>query len=48
MEPDWVTRYCGKKYIMEIGTLHQGLQKLSMAENNFLSLTQQKKRFLKK
>ena len=40
--------YCGKKNIMKMGSLHQGSQKLSMIENNFLFLIQQKKRFLKK
>ena len=39
---------CGRKNIIETGTLHQGLQKLLMTENNFLFLIQQKKQFLKK
>jgi len=48
MEPDWVKWYCGKKNIMKRRTLHRGLQKLLMTENNLLFLIHQKKRFLKK
>jgi len=48
MKPDWVIRFCDKTNIMETGTLRQGLQKLSMIENNFPFLIEQKKRFLRK
>ena len=47
-EPDWVIWYCSKKNIMKRLTLHQGLEKLLMTENDFLFLIQQKGRFLKK
>jgi hypothetical protein len=47
-EPDWVTGDCGKKNIMKRLTLHQGLEKRLMTENNSLFLIQQKKHFLKK
>jgi hypothetical protein len=39
---------CNRKNIIETGALHQGSQKLSVTENNFLFLIPQKKRFLKK
>jgi hypothetical protein len=47
-KPGWVIWDCGRKNIIKGRTLHQGSQKLSMTENNFIFLIQQKKRFLKK
>ena len=38
----------GKRNITKRQTLHHGLEKLLMTENNFLSLIQQMKPFLKK